>query len=566
MKTKELRRAKVGVQIGVVALVGAALFFTVASACTYFASGTGLGARFTITSSVSSSPTSQIPALLNPGVQRYLWYTVHNPQKVPITVNSMRISDVSAPAGCPMTNLNMDSTTFSGSLVVPAQGTNSVAVPISLLETNTNQDACENRTFKFTYAGTATYAEVYATSTNLESSMNPSSVGHVVTYTATVTADADANQDPVPSSPTGTVTFKDDDETICSVPVISSGHATSVATCPSPDYSTSGTHQITALYSNVDGNFSASTSPTLDQVVQRSPIATWTTLVSAPNPSGLGSAVTLTASVSSSPNSPSSLIPTGAVNFYSGSPSGLHELIGATSLEANGKATYAVSSLPTGTNSLYAVYSGDTAFLASTSPVISQVVIGPPSKCGSTYPNWFMGQPNSPVIAGTAGNFFVYAPSGNYQLHGFDGNNCFVFGDGNNVIDGGNGNDVVQVGNGNNNIAFGDGDDVINAGDGVNHVSLGNGNDTVTLGDGSSNEVALGSGNDVVTIEGGDHDIISGGNGNETIYLGDGSYNTFIGVAHQVDICYLPVPPESWHGTAANYYHDTITNCSVANS
>jgi hypothetical protein len=28
-------------------------------------------------------------------------------------------------------------------------------------------------------------------------------------------------------------------------------------------------------------------------------------------------------------------------------------------------------------------------------------------------------------------------------------------------------------------------------------------------------------------------------------------------------VCHLPTPPSSYHGTAASYYHDSVTNCTV---
>jgi hypothetical protein len=229
-----------------VALVVAALVFVLVSVLTgpaktpkfVLTSGTG----FDITSTISSSSTSQIAALLYPGAQRYLWYTAYNPMTVPITVTSMSIAGLTAPSGCPISNLDYGSTAFSGSLVVPASGTNSVSVPISLLDTQTNQDSCENTTFNFTYAGSATYTEVYDTTTAVTSSG--------VTYTATVTASAATGQDPVPSSPTGTVTFNG--IALCTaVPLASTGTTTATATCgPITAGST-----ITAVYTNTDGNF-----------------------------------------------------------------------------------------------------------------------------------------------------------------------------------------------------------------------------------------------------------------------------------------------------------------------
>jgi hypothetical protein len=233
------------------ALVIAALVFILASVATVptktpkFVLTSGAG--FTITSTISSSPTTQITALLYPGVQRYLWYTAQNPMTVPITVTSMSIAEVTSPAGCPTSNLDYSSTTFSGSLVVPASGTNAVAVPISLIDTQTNQNSCENTTFYFDYAGAATYSEVYATTTAVKSSG--------VTYTATVTASATSDQDPVPSSPTGTVAFSDGSTTFCpGVPLTSTGTTTSTATCGLVP----GGDTVTAVYTNSDGNFTGS--------------------------------------------------------------------------------------------------------------------------------------------------------------------------------------------------------------------------------------------------------------------------------------------------------------------
>ena len=67
-----------------------------------------------------------------------------------------------------------------------------------------------------------------------------------------------------------------------------------------------------------------------------------------------------------------------------------------------------------------------------------------------------------------------------------------------------------------------------------------------------------------MTIESpGSHDDIDGGSGNETIYLGSGTYNSYSGQAHHTNVCHLPSRRPRYHGTAAAYYHDTITNCTV---
>ena len=633
---------------------------------------------FRITSTISSSSSNQTAALLYPGAQRYLWYTAHNPLKVPITVTSMSIAIVMPPLGCPTSNLDTSHTTFSGSLVVPASGTNAVSVPISLLETHTNQDACENTTFHFVYSGKATYTDT--TSTALLSSPNPSASGSLVTFTATVVPTGTP-----PGNPTGIVNFYLCSTATCSsttllgsgslgafgiakystsslavgtdfveaiyqgAPTDFSGSTSNIVSqvvtapiatttvlgsAPNPSvfggtvvftatvarssgtgtptgtvnfyqcataactgtptllgsgtlssgkatFSTSslpvGTTYIEAVYLGVTGSFSASTSNVVSQVVT-APIATTTVLTSTPNPSGLGKPVTLTATVTKSSGSGT---PSGTVSIYLGTPSGTHSLLGTGTLTL-GKATLVTSSLPAGTDSLYAVYAGDSNFSGSTSPVISQVVVSLPSKCTGNYTNWIFGNPAFPDITGTNGNDFIYAFGGSYRVNDFNGDDCcFYGGDGNNVLIDGNGNDVALAGNGNDVFTLGDGSDQIVVGNGTNSIStgngsdsvtvgngshnaitLGNGTDSVTLGSGSYNTVTLGSGTDVVTIQGG-YDQVNGGAGNETIYLGAGSYNTYDGAAHHSNVCHLPAPPASWHGTAASYYHDTITNCTV---
>ncbi|HEY5121000.1 MAG TPA: hypothetical protein VII84_05450 [Acidimicrobiales bacterium] len=267
-----LSRLKTVGRTSVTALVVAAIVFAIASKAT----GSNAhqhdrplpGVNFTITNTISDSSIIQRVALLYPGAPRFLWYTVHNSLKVPITVSTLSISAVTAPTGCPVSNLDYGHSTFTGSLVVPALGTNTVPVPISLIETHLNQNRCKGTTFLFKFSGAAAYTQVYATSTKVTSSHNPSFVGQTVTYTATVTASASASQSPVPSSPTGTVTFKDGLMTLCAgVSLVSAGTSTSMASCTPPAYLVAATHPITAFYVNTDGNFSNSSSSILYQVV-----------------------------------------------------------------------------------------------------------------------------------------------------------------------------------------------------------------------------------------------------------------------------------------------------------
>jgi hypothetical protein len=539
--------------------------------------GLTLSAGFKITSTISSSATSQVAALLYPGAQRYLWYTAHNPLTVPITVTSMSIATVMPPTGCATSNLDYSGTTFSGSLVVPASGTNAVPVPISLYDTDTNQDACEGVAFNFVYAGKATYTDT--TTTTLTSWPNPSASGSSVTLIATVVPTGTP-----PSNPTGTVNFYLCSTAACtSTTLLGSG---SLGTNGQAKYSTSslvaGTYIIEAVYQGAPTDFSGNTSNTISQVVV-SPIATTTALTSAPNPSVFGGTVVFSATVARSSGTGT---PTGTVNFYtctSATNCSSPNLLGSGTLHS-GKATYSTFGLLVGSTYVEAVYEGvPGSFSASTSNIVTQVVVSLPSRCTGKYTNWFFGNPAFPNITGTNGNDFIYAFGGNFRVNDFNGDDCcFYGGDGNNVLSDGNGNDVALAGDGNNVFTLGNGNDQITVGNGTNTIGAGNdsdsvtvgngshngitlgyGTDTVTVGSGSHNGVTLGSGTDSVTIQGGGYDQINGGAGNETIYLGAGTYNNYNGAAHHTNLCHLPTPPSSWHGTVAAYYHDTITNCTV---
>lgn len=94
------------------------------------------------------------------------------------------------------------------------------------------------------------------------------------------------------------------------------------------------------------------------------PAATTTTLGSSPNPSTLGEAVTFTATVTSTVGTPHGE----AVSFMKGTT-----VLGTKTL-SGGSASFTTSSLPAGTNSITAVYGGDSKFGQSTSKVLKQVV------------------------------------------------------------------------------------------------------------------------------------------------------------------------------------------------
>ncbi len=174
----------------------------------------------------------------------------------------------------------------------------------------------------------------------LASSLNPSTFGASVTFTATLPTDA-----------TGTVTFLDG-ATSLGTGTISSGIATLTISSLA-----GGTHSITAQYGG-DSNYNAAVSTPVSQVVN---MATSTVaLASSLNPSTFGASVTLTATVTSGA--------TGTVTFDDGATS-----LGTGTI-SSGVATLTISSLAVGTHSITAQYGGDTNYNAAVSTAVSQVV------------------------------------------------------------------------------------------------------------------------------------------------------------------------------------------------
>ncbi len=185
-------------------------------------------------------------------------------------------------------------------------------------------------------------------STNLTSSLNPSTIGANVTFTATVSG----------SSPTGTVSFTDGGIAItgCSTKALSNSSATCTV-----NTLTAGTHAILAAYSG-DGNNVASSSSPLAQVVNK--IANTVTVTSSLNPATIGDSVVLTAAVAGQ-------TPTGTVSFSDGGTS----LGSCTAMAvASGSAQCTLTSLSVGGHSIVAAYSGDNTNAGASSLAFNQVV------------------------------------------------------------------------------------------------------------------------------------------------------------------------------------------------
>lgn len=214
------------------------------------------------------------------------------------------------------------------------------------------------------YSGNPTFASSTSTvltqrvvgtktsTTALVSNLNPSIYGHAVTFTATVSS-ASA------PTPTGTVTFMNGTATLGTV-ALTSGVAkfTTSATTLS-----GGSHTIKATY-NGDATYNVS-SKSITQTVNKA--ATSTKLTSSANPATLGTAVTFTATVTSSGAGTF----TGTVTFKDGTTA---TVLASPTISSSGVATFTTKTLAHGTHSITSQFNGNTNFATSTSAVLMQTV------------------------------------------------------------------------------------------------------------------------------------------------------------------------------------------------
>ena len=290
MKQERFRKTKSVMASSAIALVVAALTFGVASAVLRPAASpfsATPGTAFTVSSAIYASPSCSGPTVpLYPGATDCAVLTIRNNLSVPMTVLSLSTTVSSPPAGCPASDFDLP--TFSGSLPIPANGAVSTSgLPISLIDTHTNEDACEGLTVGFTYTGSAQYTD--STSTVLTASPSAPTSSQPTTLSATVTGNNAAND---PSTPTGTVTFNlCSDATCSSTTSLGTGTIGSngVATLTTTSLTT-GTRFVQAVYGGQGTDFTGSTSQVLTLSVSAGSAIAFT---GGPG-SGSGSAVAFT--------------------------------------------------------------------------------------------------------------------------------------------------------------------------------------------------------------------------------------------------------------------------------
>jgi FtsP/CotA-like multicopper oxidase with cupredoxin domain len=250
----------------------------------------------------------------------------------------------------------------SGSVTFTADGA-TTTVPLDALGVATLTTAAlpaGDNTITADYSGDAVFAvstgsttqtvNKTASSTVVVSSLNPSTVGNTVTFTATVS----------PSTATGTMTFAVDGA-LTTVPLVA-GQAS---------YSTSGlgtgAHAVDATYGG-DAAFVTSSSPTLTQTVGATLRDTTVVVTGNRNPSAnLGQNIAFTATVRPVIGTG---IPAGSVQF---NIDGVN-VGGVLTMNAQGRATYRTAALSAGSHNVIATYSGSAVFGGGGSATFIQVV------------------------------------------------------------------------------------------------------------------------------------------------------------------------------------------------
>jgi hypothetical protein len=189
-----------------------------------------------------------------------------------------------------------------------------------------------------------------ATTMTLTTSNASTNVGDNVIFTATVNATSAIG------TPTGKVTFTANG---VAVETVLSGASATFSTTALP----AGTHTVTAAYLDPAAAFAPASAQVTQTVTKR---ATATVLVNTPNPAYVGQSVTFTATVRPVTGTG---VPTGRI-LFTGTGA-----VASVMLDAAGVATYTTNiTAPFGNNTVTADYSGDPAFLSSTTSVIQTTV------------------------------------------------------------------------------------------------------------------------------------------------------------------------------------------------
>jgi hypothetical protein len=269
--------------------------------------------------------------------------------------NFVKVAGSGTPADCTSTFALTPGASCNVSISFEPQSAGPLSSTAVITDNVLNASPSASQTIALAGTGTQTGTTTAVTA----NPVSPIVSGQSETLMATVT--------PNPGTTGSTVKFTAGGTTLTgcgAVPLTSSGTATCTTTAlvaSGSAYAIAAVYSGNTAYSGSTGNYAM----TVNKDATKSTVTGCT-----PNPSTYPASVSCTATVVS--NSPGSGTPTGSVAFQS--PLGTSITGCSTSALASGSATCATTALPAGTDSVYAVYSSDGNFSASTSAAYSQVV------------------------------------------------------------------------------------------------------------------------------------------------------------------------------------------------
>jgi autotransporter-associated beta strand protein len=260
--------------------------------------------------------------------------------------------------------------------VTTTNGVSVARITVSWSQLSSGDFSVGNNTINASYAGddnlvgsNGSFDEVYQDTVSLSVTSAPSTsvYGQPVTLAAAINPNSTTPTSPITVSPSGTVTFLLGTTVLGTATVGSAGGGTTgfaTLTVTSLPVTAAGAFDtITASYSG-DTTF-IGVSGTVNQTVHKD--STTTSISSTATTIRAGQTVILTSAVT--PMSPGQGVPTGTVTFYRGGT-----VLAKVTL-VNGIATLQTKLSAVGTESIYAVYSGDANDIASTSKILSIVCL-----------------------------------------------------------------------------------------------------------------------------------------------------------------------------------------------
>ena len=330
-----------------------------------YSASTGNTVTLTVTQSAASLNTSISTNTFTTGSTAALTVTVTLPGNAQLPAGSTFIAAITGVAGAsyPGTfTVNSGGNTGTGTVTIPAPVAGSYTLQVTC-GTNANF-TCIPASLNITSTATsAASTGATPTATVLTASPTTALAGQAITLTATVSAAATATAaNPI----AGSVTFYSGTTQIGTGTIATSG-SNGVATAT---VTLAGTapYSLTATYA---GNtiYAASTSTAVS--VTTASTAAAISLSANTNSTVAGITVTFTAIVGGSSSTGS--VPTGTVFFYLAGSS--PQFLGSAILSPTGgdlaTAVFSTSTIPAGSQQVYAVYQGDTNFASATSPVIT---------------------------------------------------------------------------------------------------------------------------------------------------------------------------------------------------